>query len=254
MKLIKTFKDEKRIYFLTEYVHGLDLFDVLRKLGVCSDDNSRFYAAVFILILEHLQDRFIVHRDIKPENVMIDEVGYPKLIDFGTAKIVTARTFTIVGTPHYMAPEVILGKGYGSSADLWSLGIMLYEFRCGGVPFGEDLNDSYKVYQAILSWNVEYPKTINRKAPICNLIDTLLNRNAGARSDPITLKSHRFFNKFAWEDLIHKKMKAPYVDPTPKPKVTASTQSTNAMLAPFEANDLQLKAKKQPPANWDKDF
>ena len=206
MKLIKTFKDDQRVYFLTEYVHGLDLFDALRKLNICSDAQSRFYCGIFILILEHLQERHIIHRDLKPENVMIDDVGYPKLIDFGTAKIVTSRTFTIVGTPHYMAPEVILGKGYGASADLWSLGIMLYEFRCGGVPFGEEMNDSYKVYEAILSWDIEYPMTINKKSPIVNLIDTLLSRNPGARSDPVSLKSHRFFNKFVWEDLVHKKL------------------------------------------------
>jgi cGMP-dependent protein kinase len=53
---------------------------------------------------------------------MIDDMGYPRLIDFGTAKVVEGRTFTMVGTPHYMAPEVIMGKGYRVKADLWSLG------------------------------------------------------------------------------------------------------------------------------------
>ena len=85
----------------------------------------------------------MIHRDLKPENMMVMPNGYPKLIDFGTAKIVTDRTYTIIGTPHYMAPEVILGKSYDFSVDLWSLGIMLYEFICGGVPFGESLNDAY---------------------------------------------------------------------------------------------------------------
>jgi len=60
---------------------------------------------------------------------------------------VKARTFTILGTPHYMAPEVLMGKGYSFPADLWSLGVMLYEFICGSVPFGEDMSDTYKIYE-----------------------------------------------------------------------------------------------------------
>ena len=78
--------------------------------------------------LENLTEHNIIHRDLKPENVMVDTDGYARLIDFGTAKVVEGRTYTIVGTPHYMASEVILGKGYSIAADLWSLGIMLYEF------------------------------------------------------------------------------------------------------------------------------
>jgi len=101
-------------------------------------------------IFAHLHERNIVYRDLKPENVMVDEMGYPKLIDFGTAKTVTTRTYTIVGTPHYMAPELIIGKGYGLNVDFWSLGIMLYEFICGGVPFGEEEEDPYTIYEIIL--------------------------------------------------------------------------------------------------------
>lgn len=81
---------------------------------------------------------------------MIDNEGYLKLIDMGTAKFLkgNAKTFTIIGTPHYMAPEIITGKGqnielyyiqigYTFTVDIWSIGICLYEFMCGGVPFGE---------------------------------------------------------------------------------------------------------------------
>jgi cGMP-dependent protein kinase len=62
--------------------------------------------------------------------VILDEDGYPKVIDFGAAKVVDGRTYTILGTPHYMAPEIVMGKGYSFTADLWSLGIMIYEFVC----------------------------------------------------------------------------------------------------------------------------
>ena len=117
VKLIKTFKDQNRIYFLLEYVRGEDLFDVIRQIGLLSDEESKFYASCLLIIIEHLHEREIAYRDFKPENIMTDEDGYLKLIDFGTSKIVTGRTYTIVGTPHYMAPEVILGKGYNINAD-----------------------------------------------------------------------------------------------------------------------------------------
>lgn len=118
VKLVKTFKDDERVYFLMEYVRGNDLFDVLRILDLVKDTDSKFYAACLVLILEYLHEREIAYRDLKPENIMIDEDGYPKLIDFGTAKIISGRTYTVLGTPHYMAPEIILGKGYNSLVDL----------------------------------------------------------------------------------------------------------------------------------------
>jgi cGMP-dependent protein kinase len=114
LKLVKTFKDDNRIYFLTELVQGMDLFDVLRKIGLLTNSKALFYSSCMILMLEHLHERRIAHRDIKPENIMVDKDGYPKLIDFGTAKVVKDRTFTVLGTPHYMAPEIILGKGYNT--------------------------------------------------------------------------------------------------------------------------------------------
>lgn len=80
-----------------------------------------------ILAVEYLHKKKIVYRDIKPENIIIDEIGYLKLIDMGTAKVLRSengicRTNTILGTPHYMAPELLKGKGYGLNVDLWSIG------------------------------------------------------------------------------------------------------------------------------------
>ena len=118
VKLVKTFKDDTKIYFLQEFVNGICLYEALQTLNLLDSISVRFYTANLLLILDHLHEHFIVYRDLKPENLMVDEDGYLKLLDFGTAKIINRRTYTIVGTPQYIAPEVILGKGYGVSADL----------------------------------------------------------------------------------------------------------------------------------------
>lgn len=98
-----------------------------------------------------------MYRDLKPENMMVEESGYLKLIDMDTAKIMKRkeglllRTFSFVGTPHYMAPEIMLGKGYNLKCDLYSLGVCMFEFLCGSVPFGESYEDPYDIYEEIMN-------------------------------------------------------------------------------------------------------
>ena len=92
---------------------------------------------------------------------MVDAAGYPRVIDFGTAKMVSGRTYSIIGTPHYMAPEAILGKGYNYSVDVWAVGIMLYEFLVGRLPFGEEIEDTYKVYEIICKARLIYPSSLS---------------------------------------------------------------------------------------------
>jgi protein kinase A len=76
-----------------------------------------------------------VYRDLKPENIMIGSDGYLQLIDFGFAKVVTKRTYTICGTPEYIAPEILLNQGHGKAVDWWTVGILLYEMLAGYPPF-----------------------------------------------------------------------------------------------------------------------
>jgi len=233
VKLVKTFKDEKRLYLLMEFVKGMDLFDVLRKMGLLSDPDSKFFAASMILMIEHLHERDIIYRDLKPENIMVDDEGYLRLIDFGTAKIVHGRTYTIVGTPHYMAPEVIMGKGYGLVADFYSIGIILYELICGGVPFGEDEDDPYSIYERVLEHRLVYPHFIDPRFAARPMIEQLLNQNPAMRTGGSidNLKAHKWFKDFDWvhstqDRLISKQLTAPYV-----PSVTTIAKETTTALA-----------------------
>lgn len=96
----------------------------------------------------------------------------------GTAKFLkglSGKTFTIIGTPHYMAPEILTGAGYTYSVDLWSIGVCLYEFMCGGVPFAEDAEDPYEIYEEIINKNLEFPSFLKDKLAK-NIMNQLLNK------------------------------------------------------------------------------
>ena len=206
-KMIRTFKDDDRVYFLFEHVKGLDLFDVIREIDI-NNDSARFYAGGIVLILEYLHTHNIIYRDLKPENVMIDEDGYPKIIDFGNAKILENRTYSTVGTPHYMAPEVISGKGYSFSADYWSLGIMIYEFLFNKLPFCSDETDCYIIYQSILLNPLIYPQGNYLAKP---LLDQLLLKNPALRGTYRTIKEHSWFIGQNWDALLAKEIKAHFI-------------------------------------------
>ena len=151
VKLVKTMKDKNYVYFLMDYIKGKELFDVIRDIGLLNKFQTQFYGASIMLAVNYLHERKFVYRDIKPENIMVLGNGFIKLIDFGTAKAINDRTKTIIGTPHYMAPEVILGEGYSFKVDFWSIGICMYEFMCGGVPFGENHEEPMDVYLSVIN-------------------------------------------------------------------------------------------------------
>jgi cGMP-dependent protein kinase len=127
---------------------------------VLSRGQAQFYTGSLVLVLEETSERNIVYRDLKPENVMLDAQGYLKLIDFGIAKKLEEgkpKTFTMIGTPHYMAPEVMRGHGYSTEIDIWSLGVMLFEFVCGYLPFADELDEPTEVCTAVLRDPLQFP-------------------------------------------------------------------------------------------------
>ena len=151
VKLVKTLKDDNYIYYLMDYIKGKELFDVIRDIGLLDKSQAQFYIGSIILALKYLHDKRFIFRDIKPENVMVLENGFIKLMDFGAAKHITDRTNSIIGTPQYMAPEVILGDEYSFEVDYWSVGVCLYEFVYGEVPFGQDASEVIEIYSSIIN-------------------------------------------------------------------------------------------------------
>ena len=129
----------------------MDIFNELTLLQVFSKKECQFNIASLVIVIEFLHSHNIIHRDIKPENIFIDEEGYVKVLDVGTCKQIQDRTYTLAGTPAYTAPEIFLSTGYDYAVDYWSLGVCLFEFLCGYLPFGQGSNDPLSIFKDIIS-------------------------------------------------------------------------------------------------------
>ncbi|KAH0084099.1 Pkinase-domain-containing protein, partial [Aureobasidium melanogenum] len=151
-----TFQDSKNLYMVMDFIEGGELFSLLRKSQRFPNPVAKFYAAEVTLALDYLHSMDIIYRDLKPENLLLDRHGHLKITDFGFAKEVPDITWTLCGTPDYLAPEVVSSKGYNKSVDWWSLGILIFEMLCGFTPFW-DSGSPLKIYENILRGRVKYP-------------------------------------------------------------------------------------------------
>ncbi|KAI9832168.1 MAG: hypothetical protein M1819_004519 [Sarea resinae] len=212
--LVTSFSDQDSLYMLLEYCPGGEVFSYLRKARRFNEPTSRFYAAEIVLILEFLHNNMhVAYRDLKPENILIDSEGHLKLVDFGFAKkLDNVETYTLCGTPEYLAPEVIRNTGHSTAVDWWALGILIYEFLVGQPPFWD--NNPLKIYEQIVEGKVRYPSGMSEEARdiiggLCT-IDTskrLGNISGGAER----VKSHPFFRGIDWDALYHRKMQGPII-------------------------------------------
>lgn len=159
----------------------------------------RFYGAQIASVFEYLHSKDIVYRDLKPENIMIADNGYLKLIDYGFAKVVKKRTYTICGTPEYIAPEILLNKGHSKPVDWWTFGILIYEMHAGHAPFTDD--DPMNVYKMIINTKPKYPDGFDKE--LKSLTKHLLRRDLSKRFGNMVggvsdIKTHRFFKGLDW--------------------------------------------------------
>uniref|UniRef100_A0A7S0A147 cGMP-dependent protein kinase n=1 Tax=Pyrodinium bahamense TaxID=73915 RepID=A0A7S0A147_9DINO len=227
IKFIRSFLGKHYVYFLMELVTGGELLDALDSLGLLKKPQAQFYSGSIILALEFLHERRIAYLDIKGENCLIDQHGYLKIIDFGIAeRLRGGRIYAVKGTPLFMAPEVILGKGYNCSADLWSLGICLYDFMVGRFPFGSDTASNPEIFRAVLKSPLKLPKGIEREEATKQILMGLLTRDPtkrlGAGPEGYdAIKQHPFFSDFRWDELLSRQLSAPYL---PKRETYAEDQ------------------------------
>ena len=212
--LNNTFKTRDYIFFIMEYVNGINMRKYLEmkdKEKLRNLEEVKFFGGILFSVLHYLAQRKIIHRDIKPDNLMMNSNGYLKLIDFGVAKyLMKDYTNTVTGTPHYMSPEVILGKPYSFEIDYWSTGVVLYEIFYGRVPFGGLCNNINDIYKEIIESNLHLPSD-PKNENFNNLINLLLNKNPSVRISKFTnVKNHNFFKNFDFDELLNFSFEAPF--------------------------------------------
>ncbi|GAB9471846.1 Myosin-like protein [Globisporangium polare] len=244
LKLYSTYKDKKYLYFLVELALGGELFTYLRRKDRFDDQLARFYIASVVLVFQHMHSKSIAYRDLKPENILLDNEGFMKLADFGLAKLVTDRTWTLCGTPDYLAPEIILNKGHDKAVDYWALGILIYELIAGSAPFFAQ--DPMQVYALIIQGNVKFPVYFSRACT--DLILKLLCQNPARRLGNMKhgikdIINHKWFAGFPWDGLIAKTIKPPIV-----PQIRDAFDTSNFDDFQHEEEDAGLEC------DWDPDF
>jgi serine/threonine protein kinase len=139
-------QDSRLVYILMEYAAPGELMQLLKDQEKFDAASARFYSAQIVLAFEYLHKSNLIYRDLKPENILLQPNGFIKLTDFGFIKKIKPweRTYTLCGTPEYMAPEVIMNTGHGAPADWYTLGIFIYEMLVGRPPFMH--NDVYEIF------------------------------------------------------------------------------------------------------------
>ncbi|CAF2218580.1 probable serine/threonine protein kinase IRE3 isoform X1 [Brassica napus] len=241
VRFFYSFTSRENLYLVMEYLGGGDFYSLLKNIGCMDESNARVYIAEVILALEYLHSEGVVHRDLKPDNLLIAHDGHVKLTDFGLSKVglisstddlsgpdfgasslfleekpkwtTSEHEFgsrdkrSAVGTPDYLAPEILLGTGHGATADWWSVGIILFEFIVGIPPFNADHPE--QIFDNILNRNIPWPSVPEEMSHEArDLIDRLLtedpHQRLGARG-AAEVKQHIFFKDINWDTLAEQK-------------------------------------------------
>ena len=225
LRLLTTYQSMNVCYFLLELVQGGELFSRLTcfAMDAFPMDEAKFYASTTMDALCYIHSKSIVYRDLKPENILIDAGGYIRIVDFGFAKVLKTgdQTYTIVGTPEYLAPECVLGQGYRFDVDLWAFGCLVYEMHMGATPFAaDDPSDTMQIFKQIQQAKVKFLKkdTTRIGGDTVQLCQSLLDRNRKKRLGNLKgggnqIKEHPYFEGTDFKALHSKSVDAPFKPP-----------------------------------------
>eukprot|EP00090_Calanus_glacialis_P046634 TRINITY_DN924_c0_g1_i4.p1 TRINITY_DN924_c0_g1~~TRINITY_DN924_c0_g1_i4.p1 ORF type:complete len:662 (-),score=161.87 TRINITY_DN924_c0_g1_i4:121-2106(-) len=245
VKLYQTFHNSKYLYMLMEPCLGGELWTVLRNNKRFSDSTARFYVACVILAFDYLHEKGVIYRDLKPENLLLDSSGYIKLTDFGFAKqlAVEEKAWTFCGTPEYVAPEIITNKSHDYRADIWSLGILVFELLTGAPPFTNKANPA-QVYPEILKGirGVCFPSCISASAS--EIIRQCCRLSPSQRPSLHILKHYIWFAGLDWVRLADRSLPPPKV-----PRISSSVDSSN-----FDSYKLDRDEPEEDFSEWAANF
>jgi len=213
--LYHRFQDERNLYLIEEFVQLGNLSTHIKKNHKLPNDTARFYAAQIVMAIQFLHSEHIIYRDLNPENVMLDRGHYVKLVDFGLAKGLnlddpTARTWTLCGTPEYVAPEVISSKGHSKEVDWWALGIVIFEMLAGYPPWYH--TKPHTVYSDVINQRPDVPQHFDPHGK--ELIHKLLTKERSKRigsskNGAEDIKKHKWYRGLNWAALYNKQMIPP---------------------------------------------
>lgn len=231
-----TFHDTRYLYMVLEYIIGGEFFSYLRSAGHFDSKTASFYASHIVLIFEFLHSTDIIYRDLKPENLLLDKQGFLNITDFGFAKKVEFKTYTLCGTPEYIAPEVLLNKGHGKGVDWWTLGVFIFEMLAGEPPFVD--NDPMGIYQQILSGKINFTRGYDKNAKSLTkklLTSDLTKRYGCLKGGASDIKKCKWFNEMKWDKLIRKELEPPI-----KPEVENASDTSNFERYPESEDDATV--------------
>lgn len=237
LALLQTYNHTNQIFMLMEFIQGGELWSyIYEKLDTVPRSTQggfemsavKFYAANVLLAFKHMHDKSIAYRDLKPENLLIDNLGYIKVIDFGFAKKFPFmkngqkqdKTYTLCGTPEYLAPEIVMSKGYDKSVDYWAFGCLVYELYLSRTPFQADYTT--KIFQNIVAAekNLSFPPKIDPQ--LVSLVKKLLTINPAFRFGNLSggiqdIMNDPFFSTVDWNACKQRTLKSPYCPPIGDP-------------------------------------
>lgn len=222
VKLFYALQDHDRLYLILEYAQGGELFHYLSNQAMLSEKIVSFYAAQIALALRHLHVNVgVVYRDLKPENCLLDAEGHLVLTDFGLSKVATdeagnCRTF--LGTPEFMAPEILQGESYDYSVDWWSLGAVCFNLLTGSPPFPGN-NHTMILNKIKRAKRPDFPFFLTADAQdiIAKFLRKDPKKRLGYKDFDTTIKKHRFFRKIDWKKL---EVRDPSLVPPIQPLIT----------------------------------
>lgn len=215
VRLRYAFQNHHKLYLVMDYYSGGSLFVHLRKNKRFSEMRAKFYAAEIFLSLAHLHHMHIMYRDLKLENILMDGDGHIAITDFGLSKEDDEGS-TFVGTPEYLAPELLCSQrtasSYGNSVDWWSYGVLVYEMIQGATPFWD--KNRRQMFQNILAKEPEFPT--DRFSPTAiDFLQGVLVKNPRRRlgcgdGGVMEIMQHPWFHGVDWDALLQRRIEPPF--------------------------------------------
>ncbi|KAG5502974.1 hypothetical protein JKF63_04747 [Porcisia hertigi] len=249
LRLHWTFQSEHKLFFVMDYMPGGDLDKYMNSVAKKQLDahTAQLYSAEILLAIMCLHEHSVIYRDLKPENILLDGEGHCALADFGLSKDFhkdgqdvsdkDLRANSFVGSPFYVAPDVLRQREYTSAVDFWSFGILLYRMLCGRTPFnGRSMTE---VFDNILYSDLSFPSGVTVSPEAKDLISRLLMKDPNRRIKGPEVKSHPYWNGISFSDVMQRKISPPRWTPLPSVEEVLAARKNVSSGVPTSAKNPQ---------------